>query len=611
MRCGAGSQVKSKTKSAARRAGPPLRQRFWKSSLTHGSLFGITALLACLAWPALSSLVANPAETTTPAQTSAAKTKIKTAEGKTTTGGTDAKSEPGPRKTLPPLARPAGKLDPATLAQFIDKAIQHQLDTAKVAASSRSSDAEFLRRAYLDITGVIPPAEKVTTFVQSDDPRKRSRLIDELLASPLYGRRMADIWQAMLLPRNSDNRRLQATPLYDWLKDSFNQNRPWSQTATDLITASGTQEENGAVTFFIANPTPDKVTDTVTRLFLGVQLQCAQCHNHPFTSWTQTEYWAMAAFFSKVKMSGAAKKAAKKGAPVTVSENNNRKAGKKQKLPPSAKIVPAKFLQGAEPRLNKNAPYRPTLAKWLTAPRNPFFARAMVNRMWAHFFGRGFVNPVDDMHDQNQASHPLLLQVMAEQFAVNGFNVKDLVRAICNSETYQRTSKPEGANESDEILFSHMAIKVMSPEQMFDSLEMVVASQGKATAGRKNKNTAKANKKKASPNTPRAAFVAFFQIGEGADPTEYQSGIPQALRLMNSPQLSNANALLGKVLENPGQPPARVIEQLYLTTVSRPPTAQEAAKLTDYVRKQESGARKAYGDVLWALLNSSEFVLNH
>jgi hypothetical protein len=540
---------------------------------------GITAILSCLASPNIATAVAEPATAT------------------------------------PRLVKPAGKLDPVDLARFIDKAIQQQLNSEKVTASPPASDAEFLRRVYLDITGVIPPPEKVTAFIQSNDPKKRSQVIDELLASPNYGRHMADIWQAMLLPRNSDNRRLQAEPLYAWLKDSFNQNKPWSRVASELITARGTQEENGAVSFFIANPTPDKVTDTVTRLFLGVQLQCAQCHNHPFTTWKQTEYWAMAAFFTKVKMNGNVKNAAKKGVVLAVSEDSpgkGGKGGKKPKLPLSAKIVPAKFLQGPEPRMNKNEPYRPVLAKWMTSATNPFFARAIVNRTWAHYFGRGFVNPVDDMHDKNAASHPLLLQVLAEQFAQGGFNVKDLVRAICNSETYQRTSKPSGNNESDEVLFSHMGIKVMSPEQMFDSLEKIGGGPGKnVPAGKKNKKPAQPNKKKGGPNNQRAAFVAFFQLGDGADPTEYQAGIPQALRLMNAPQLSNGNALLGKLVGIPDQQPAKVIEQLYLATVSRPPTLQEISRLADYVRRQDGPPRKAYSDVLWALLNSSEFVLNH
>jgi hypothetical protein len=376
---------------------------------------------------------------------------------------------------------------------------------------------------------------------------------------------------------------------------------------SDFLTATGPADQNGAVTFYLASPTPDKVTDIVTRLFLGVQLQCAQCHNHPFTSWKQDEYWGMAAFFSKVRMNGKVKGAAKKGITLAVNETGK---GKGPKLPVSARRVPPKFLQGEQPRLDRNAPYRPVLAKWLTSPENPFFARAMVNRLWGHFFGRGFVNPVDDMHDKNPASHPLLLDVLAGQFAQGGFDVKHLIRAICNSQTYQRTSKPAGDNENDDALFSHMAIKVMSPEQLFDSLESVVGGQKtkqKAATNAKKPNQAK----KKNPAGPRLAFVAFFQTEDGADPTEFQWGIPQALRLMNSPQLSNGAALLNKVLAQKAQSPARVIEQLYLATLSRRPTAQETRRLTAYVAKQDGPPRKAYSDILWALLNSSEFSLNH
>jgi hypothetical protein len=528
------------------------------------------------------------------------------------------KSKPAPRKSGRPadaqrknppgaLARPEGALERSALAQFIDKAIQQQLTIDKVPASPRADDAEFLRRVYLDITGVIPPAEKVVAFLDSKDPAKRAKVIDDLLASPAYGRHMADIWQNMLLPRNSDNRRLQSEPLHKWLSEAFNDNKGWDKVVSDFLTATGPVDKNGAVTFYLANPTPDKVTDIVTRLFLGVQLQCAQCHNHPFTSWKQDEYWGMAAFFSKVRMNGKVKGAAKKGITLAIDETGK---GKGPKLPVSALRVPPKFLQGEQPRLDRNTPYRPVLAKWLTSPENPFFARAMVNRMWGHFFGRGFVNPVDDMHDKNPASHPVLLDVLAGQFAKGGFDVKDLARAICNSQTYQRTSKPVGDNENDDALFSHMAIKVMSPEQLFDSLESVVGGQKtkpRAAANGKKPNPAK----KKNPAGARMAFVTFFQTEDGADPTEFQWGIPQALRLMNSPQLSNGAALLNKVLTKKGQSPGRVIEQLYLATLSRRPTAQETTRLTAYVAKQDGPSRKAYSDILWALLNSSEFSLNH
>jgi hypothetical protein len=508
-----------------------------------------------------------------------------------------------------PQASPsaATKVGEAVLTERIDKAIGKRLEAEGIKLSPLADDAEFLRRVYLDIAGIIPSAEKAAAFLDSKDPSKRAKLIDELLASPRFGRHLADIWKGYLLPRTSDNRALQTEPLTRWLEESFNNDKPWDQFVKELVTASGKQDEQGAVTFFLANPTADKVTDTVSRLFLGVQLQCAQCHNHPFTKWKQTEYWGMAAFFTKVK-TDRVRQAAKQGEPAAVSEDGK---GRPAKLPMSAKVVPAKFLQGEEPKLDKAAPYRPVLAQWMTSPENPFFARAMANRLWAHFFGRGIVDPVDDMHEGNPPSHPELLQELAGQFAANHFDVKFLIRAICNSQTYQRTSKPNDKDDSGANLFAHMAIKVNSPEQLYDSLLLVLGTPGQAAPGRKGPNQKGPNQGKRPPGAdPRAVFVNFFLNEDGADPTQYQAGIPQALRLMNSPQLSGGALLLEQTLKSL-RSPAQIIERLYLATLSRRPTPSESQRLTNFVHAHGTDARKAYRDILWAVLNSSEFALNH
>lgn len=504
--------------------------------------------------------------------------------------------------TTPPTQAPKSgtKLEAQALARWIDWQIQQRLDAEKVTASARADDAEFLRRVYLDIAGAIPPADKAIAFLDSQDPNKRAKLVDELLATPQYGRHLADVWQLLLVEKTSDNRRLQTQPLHNWLEETFNKNLAWDKMTSELITASGPQDKNGAITFFVSNSTPDKVTDRVARLFLGVQLQCAQCHNHPFTGWKQTEYWGMAGFFTKVKMGGADKKAMKAGTTPSVSEEGK---GKQAKLPDSAKKVSPKFLQAEEPKLNPNEPYRPVLAKWLTSSKNPYFAKAMVNRMWALYFGRGLVNPVDDMHEGNKPSHPELLQGLADQFTANQFDLKYLIRAITLSETYQRTSKPNPANHEDTTLFSHMAIKVMLPEQLYDSLEQVL---GKAERGRQGPRV---GAQRGGPSGPREAFLNFFRTEDG-DPTEYAAGIPQALRLMNSPQMNNSSALLSEVTKA-GTTPAQNIEKMYLATLARRPNAHEVNRLSDHVAKNSSDARKAYGDILWAILNSSEFTLNH
>ena len=499
------------------------------------------------------------------------------------------------------------KLTADQLAAHIDKLIAVRLKAEKADASPRASDEEFLRRASLDITGKIPTADRAAAFLDSKESNKRTKLIDELLDSKDYGRHMADVWQALLLPRNSDNRRLmQYYPhLVKWLDEKFNANAPWDKMANDILTATGAVEKNGPVVYWLANPTADVVTDNVGKLFLGVQLQCAQCHNHPFTEWKQAEYWGMAAFFMKVRPEGNPKAAAKNGESIRISESN-AKRGKRNMLPESAKILPPKFLGGVQAKVGATAPLRPVLAGWLTSPQNPFFAKAMVNRVWAQMFGRGLVNPVDDIHDHNPASHPDLLADLTGQFVASGFDVKHLIRAICNSETYQRSSKPSGNNgDAGPELFARMAMRPLSPEQIYDALTQLMGAQGERRGPMRKGPVPPVNR---GVGGPREAFVAFFSAEEGADPTDYHTGIPQVLRLMNAPQFNNGSALAPLVRS--GKAPGEVVERLYLTVLARRPTREETDRVRAYFDKNRGEARQALAGVLWALMNSSEFAMN-
>ncbi|MBM4067479.1 MAG: DUF1549 domain-containing protein [Planctomycetes bacterium] len=511
--------------------------------------------------------------------------------------------KPGVAKSKAVKSAPAARMDAAALARLIDQQVNSRLEAEGVQASPRADDGEFLRRAYLDLVGVIPPPEKVTEFLDATNPDKRARLIDELLTNPRFGSHMAETWSNLMLPVESNNRRVQSGPFRTWLAAGFNKNTPLNKLVHDLLTASGPQNQNGAVTYFIANPTVDKITDNVTKMFLGVRLQCAQCHNHPFVEIKQDEYWGMAGFFRKVRLSQNPNKAAKTGTSVGISEVGNVGKGRKAPLPESAKNVPARFLGGEQPKMNPAEPFRPVVAKWLTSADNPYFARAMTNRVWYQLFGRGICNPVDDMHDGNPPSHPELLTALSEQLKANDFDLRYLIRAICNSQAYQRTSKPAGNNKDDKELFSHAAVRVLTPEQLYDSLTSIVG-QGRVALAPKRKQAAGQR----GAGGPRDAFIAFFRVDESSDPTEYQAGIPQALRLMNSPQTSSAaviERLAGKGIE-----PRQVIEQLVITVLSRRPTDQEIQRFTQYVAMQDS-PRAGYADVLWALLNSSEFALNH
>jgi len=493
----------------------------------------------------------------------------------------------------------AGRLDAPTLTALIDQAIQARLSSEKVTPAPPADDAEFLRRAYLDITGVIPPADKVAAYLDSKQPDKRARLIDELLASPHYGRHMGDIWQELLLvQRDIFSRGLPAEPLADWFAQGFNSNKPWNQQVADLLTSTGTQQQNGATTLFLALRSRDKLTDTVCRAFLGIQLQCAQCHNHPFPTWKRTDYWGMAAFFAKVD-DGAPAKLFKGLTPNVVEASTVRT----KRLPDSALKSSPRFLGGQTPTLNSNDPYRPVLAQWLTSEQNPYFAKAMVNRVWAQFFGRGLVNPVDNLRDDNLPSHPELFDALARQFARSSFDVKYLVRAICSTQAYQRSSTATKESAEADVPYVSMTIKVMTPEQLFDSLATVLGPP---------EHPKKGGGKKAKAPSPvsRAGFVEFFRPGEGADQGAYPAGIPQVLQLMNSEWTAKISAFVNRTVRG-DRSPARNNEILFLATLSRRPTAAESRRLEEYFQANSSNPTKAYSDIVWALVNSSEFTLNH
>jgi hypothetical protein len=492
------------------------------------------------------------------------------------------------------------KPDPANVTKLIDDSIQKRLDAEKLPASTLSSDAEFIRRASLDIAGVIPTAERVVAFLDDKSPDKRAKLIDELLASPEYARHMTDIWKALLIPNTAASARRKHDPFVEWLTEGFAANKKLDALARDVLTASGFQDENAAVTFFMTHETQDEITDRVSRVFLGVQIQCAQCHKHPFGDWTQAEYWGMAAFFSKVKSLYAKDD---RGQRYGAKEDNVAKNKPLLMVPPSKKDVPPTFLRGGAASISADGPNLPALADWIASPKNPYFAKAGVNRVWHQFFGRGLVNPVDDMTEANEATHPELLAGLAREFAASGFDLKHLIRGICNSKTYQRTSKTAADNAKDKTLYSHMAVKVMTPLQLSDSLESVfaLANNEKTPAP-----TEAARKRRMGE---RGRFAAIFAGEDDPDPTDYQAGIPQALYLMNSGHhYSIAKAANETVAKQ--KTPEKVIETLFLATYSRKPTSGEAKLMLSYIEKA-ADKRSAYHDVLWALINSTEFVSNH
>ena len=501
---------------------------------------------------------------------------------------------------LKPVAVPKASLEPAAVAAAIDRHVEKGLAEKKLISSDTCTDAEFLRRASLDIAGVIPGLERTKAFLDSTEANKRAKLIDELLADANYSRKQADVWLAKLFPRDSANRYVQPTEFHTWLQKQFNDNVRWNTFVETVLTATGSVDEHPEVTFFLANRSIDKLTDATTQHFLGVRLGCAQCHNHPFTATKQVEYWGMAAFFGKVAAEKP-KNPKKDGdnSKLTVDEGKGPSKSK-EFFPESTMKVAAKFFEGPVAKLDEKEAYRPALATWLTSTQNPYFARAMVNRTWASLFGHGLIDPIDDMIAKNEPSHPELLDELAGQFIASGFDVKALIRSIALSKTYQRSSKPNDSNKSDSEFFSHQAVRQLGAEQLFDSLAVVLGSGAPA------KGDAKRKDKKGMPGNQRAAFAQFYLAGaEEPSPLEFEAGIPQALRLMNSRTgpINGAAVQLTK-----GKKPDAAIESLYLTALSRMPSDAERKRLADYL-KQAAIPAEAYGDILWAILNSSEFAM--
>lgn len=490
--------------------------------------------------------------------------------------------------------------DSPKLAVVIDRAIQQKLDQAKIPPSSIADDAEFLRRVCIDITGSVPTVERAIAFLDNKDPDKRAKLIDELLARPEYARHMTDIWKDLLIPNTAASARRKHEPIIQWLNRAFTENKPFNQMAREVLASSGLQEENGAVTFYITHESVDQITDRVARVFLGVQIQCAQCHNHPFNDWKQDEYWGLAAFFTKAK--SAYTRASGKEQYGLTEMPKDPKARALLMLPPSLKQVPPTFLRGAKATLPNDGPYLPTLAEWLASKDNPYVAKAAVNRVWQQLFGRGFVDPVDDLSPEKKPSHPELLNDLAKAFADGGFDLKALIRDICLSQTYQRTGKPTENNRADTTLFSHMAVKVQSPHQLFDSMENVFQLADRKLGESSSQSNLDAVK-------GRGGFVGFFTGEDDATPIEYQAGIPQALYLMNSKNHYRISKSATAIANQRGKPDA-IIETCFLATLSRRPTADETKLFAAHFAKG-SDVRTSTQDLLWVLLNSTEFLSNH
>lgn len=521
----------------------------------------------------------------------------------------------------------ARNLDAASSA--VDQWIDRGLAGARIEAAPMSDDSEFLRRVTLDLTGLIPTVEETEEFLRRSGPHRREERINELLRQESFGRHLATIWHEQIAPPDTSSLKGGGDLFTPWLAERFNENHPWNEVVRALLTSEGSIRKTPQAGFILANcvngdPQPELLADATARLFWGIQLRCAECHDHPFAPWKQEDFWGTAAFFSRLRK-GYADGKNPAGYTLTEAEPDEAisqriwkspvppgTAGPAILLPASARkapgtIVRGKFLGSEGPEWIDQGPFRARFAEWATSPKHPFFVKNIVNRMWDHLFGRGLVHPLDGLGSGASASHPEILELLSKEFAESGQDLKHLVRVICNTRAYQRTSRGGSRGAGEDALLGRMSVKVMRPEVFYDSLSLVLYPPfPKPGAGKARTGVAPAS----LPEVSRAEFTTFFAVQRAREGgSAVNPGIPQFLRLLNGALLNHGSPGLRRAMgeDRSGRP---VVESLYLAVYSRRPTPEEKTSMEKYLEGSPSPEEGAAG-ILWALLNSSEFVLNH
>ena len=482
-----------------------------------------------------------------------------------------------------------------TLATEIDRQIAQRWDESSVTPAPLADDAEFLRRVWLDIAGKLPPPSNVREFLADERPGKRGMAIDELLDSPGYVTHFAAYWRDVLMPEAGvDGELQQFVPAFElWLQRHVVRGTAFDRVVYEVLTAPlvAPQSANvqrsdlpvaSALPFFAAKQiSAENLAAATSRAFLGIRVECAQCHDHPFDRWKQQEFWGFASFFGGLQRLGT-------GAQAPVREVFDRR---EMMIPNTQTIVQAAYLDGTNPQWRPREGARQTLARWIASPDNPYFARATANRLWGHFLGYGLVDPLDDFSEHNPPSHPQLLDELAQNLIRENFDLKFLMRAITSSHTYQLSSRQTDATQSDPRLFARMPVRGLSPHQ-------VRRVFGQATGFDAEQNQ----------------LLRLLGADRPAPP-EQEVGVLWALAMMNGAGTSGAShpdngPVLSAIINFPMNDDER-IDALYLATLSRFPTERERLRLRDHIESNGPPHDRAFADIYWQLLNSSEFFVNH
>jgi hypothetical protein len=489
---------------------------------------------------------------------------------------------------------------------FIDDLVWKKLQSLGITPSGPIDDAKFMRRVHLDTIGRLPTPDEVRGFLSDNDPNKRVALIDALLERPEYADHWANKWADLLRP-NPYRVGIKAVLNYDnWIRDSFRKNKPYDEFVRELVTAQGSTWQNGAVTMFRDRRSPDEVTTLVSRLFLGVRLECAKCHHHPFEKWGQDDFYSFAAYFARVGYKGTGLSPPISGGEEIVM---TAKSGS-VKHPLTDEVLPPRPLFGDAPSIEDNADPREALAAWITSDENEYFSQVIVNRVWADLMGRGLVEPIDDLRTTNPPTNGPLLEALAAEFRAQKYDLKKLIRTITSSYVYALSSIPSDRNVADTQNHSRHYRQRLRAEVLLDSLSDITGIPDSFAA---------------MPPGSRANQIWTTRIGSlfldtfgrpdpNQDPPCERSGestVTQTLHLMNAP------ALHQKVTSDNGRPahlaasmrsPEEIVEELYLFVYARLPDQQERQLGRGLFEEKGTTRRQATEDLLWALINTPEFV---
>ena len=485
----------------------------------------------------------------------------------------------------------------ARLVARIDSRFVETWKQAGFEPAPPADDAEFIRRVFLDLTGVIPRVSEVRDFLRDPSTDKREQLIDRLLESPRHATHLANLWRNILIPGGATPENINsAAGVQNWMRAQFAENLRYDRLVADFLVVTSGNETGPALFYTTLELKPEKLAAATARIFLGLQIECAQCHHHPFDKWKQEEFWGYAAFFAQLRQPNRAGEVSPQLSIFDLS------AGEVQ-IPGTSTIVAPAFPDGKKPRLDETGTRREQLAIWMASRDNPYLPRAAVNRVWAHLFGRGLVEPVDDIGPHNPPSHPEIMDELTTYFINSGFDLRELYRTVARTRAYQLSSAGDASAPPES--FARMELKPLTGDQMFDSFERLRLASRAAT-DELNVATPRAEPR-------RQMFLVKFPP-PGRSATEYQSGVLQALTLLNgqtTAELTRAQeGGITSAVDSPLFAAEERVRILFLATLARLPEPDELSQFTQHLNSGPP-APQALEDILWTLMNTAEFSFNH